>query len=373
MSTNHSDKHTASTENLNIEAQRVLASPATLKQTLPATDPVKQTVLQHRDAIRAVLDGRDHRLIVVVGPCSIHNVDEAMEYATKLRALAAEVSDNLLVVMRAYFEKPRTTVGWKGLINDPFLDDSFRIEAGLQMARKLLLDLSALGLGLATEALDPITPQYLHDLISWTAIGARTTESQTHRELASGLSAPVGFKNGTDGGLGVALNALQSVAHPHRFLGLNEEGQVAITTTKGNSGAHIVLRGGSKGPNYNAQSIAECEAALAANKLPNNIMVDCSHANSNKDHRLQLSVGDSVIEQILAGNQSITGVMYESNSLGGRQDHTPGVAPAAGVSITDACISFAETKTALRKMNEQLGDALKRRKPERESAAIKAA
>lgn len=360
---------TNSTENLNIEAQRVLASPATLKEALPATDPIKKIVHNHREAIRDVLEGRDHRLLVVVGPCSIHNVDEAMEYATRLRVLAEEVNDNLLVVMRAYFEKPRTTVGWKGLINDPFLDDSFRIEAGLQMARKLLLDLSALGLGLATEALDPITPQYLHDLISWTAIGARTTESQTHRELASGLSAPVGFKNGTDGGLGVALNALQSVTHPHRFLGLNEDGQVAITTTRGNPGAHIVLRGGSKGPNYNPQAIAECEAALASNRLPNNIMVDCSHANSNKDHRLQISVGESVSEQILAGNQSITGLMYESNIGEGRQDHTPGVQPAPGVSITDACISFADTQATLRQMNGELGAALRARKPAREQAA----
>jgi len=358
-----------STENLNIEAQRVLASPASLKDMLPASDPIKQTVHRHREVIRDILEGRDHRLLVVVGPCSIHNVDEAMEYATKLRVLAEEVSDNLLVVMRAYFEKPRTTVGWKGLINDPFLDDSFRIEVGLQMARKLLLDLSALGLGLATEALDPITPQYLHDLISWTAIGARTTESQTHRELASGLSAPVGFKNGTDGGLPVALNALQSVAYPHRFLGLNEAGQVAITTTRGNRGAHIVLRGGSKGPNYDAQAIAECEAALLSNNLPNNIMVDCSHANSNKDHRMQVEVGENVSEQILAGNRSITGLMYESNIGEGRQDHSPGVTPAPGISITDACISFAATQNALQKMNDELGAALRARRPARERAA----
>ncbi len=364
---------TNSTENLNIEAQRVLASPATLKEMLPATDAVKRTVHEHRKAVRDILEGRDHRLLVVVGPCSIHNVDEAMEYAAKLRVLADEVNDNLLVVMRAYFEKPRTTVGWKGLINDPFLDDSFRIEAGLQMARKLLLDISSLGLGLATEALDPITPQYLHDLISWTAIGARTTESQTHRELASGLSAPVGFKNGTDGGLEVALNALQSVAHPHRFLGLNEAGQVAITTTRGNSGAHIVLRGGSKGSNYHAEAIADCETALASNNLPNNIMVDCSHANSNKDHRLQLNVGESVSEQILAGNQSITGLMYESNMVEGRQNHTAGVPPTAGLSITDACISFADTQIALRKLNNELGDALQARKPARANAVTRAA
>lgn len=350
------------TENLNIVSQRVLSSPASLKEMLPASRDVRRSIHAHREAIRAVLDGHDHRLLVVVGPCSIHNVDEAMEYAHKLRGLADEVSDNLLIIMRAYFEKPRTTVGWKGLINDPFLDDSFRVETGLEMARKLLLDIATLGLPLATEALDPITPQYLHDLISWTVIGARTTESQTHRELASGLSAPVGFKNGTDGGLEVALNALQSVANPHRFLGLNEAGQVAITTTRGNPGAHIVLRGGSKGPNFDAESIAICEAALAANRLPSNIMVDCSHANSNKDHRLQINVGQNVTEQIVAGNRSITGLMYESNLDAGRQNQVPGEVLAKGVSITDACISFAETEVALKAMNAQIGAALRSRK-----------
>ncbi len=350
------------TENLNIASQRVLASPASLKETLPASTEIQQSIVAHREAISNVLTGDDHRLIVVVGPCSIHNVDEALEYALKLRVLAEEVSDNILVVMRAYFEKPRTTVGWKGLINDPFLDDSFRIESGLQMARKLLLDIAALGLPLATEALDPITPQYLHDLISWTVIGARTTESQTHRELASGLSAPVGFKNGTDGGLDVALNALQSVANPHRFLGLNESGQAAITTTRGNPGAHIVLRGGSGGPNFDAASIARCEAALAANSLSNNIMVDCSHANSNKDHNLQIAVGEDVTRQIINGNTSIVGLMYESNLFPGRQNHVPGEPLEKGVSITDACVSFAETEKALRALSTQLGSVLSQRK-----------
>lgn len=350
------------TENLNIHSQRVLASPASLKESLPATREIRGAIHTHRNAIQAVLNGDDHRLLVVVGPCSIHNVDEALEYAERLRGLAEDVSENLLVIMRAYFEKPRTTVGWKGLINDPFLDDSFRIEAGLQMARKLLLDISALGLPLATEALDPITPQYLHDLISWTAIGARTTESQTHRELASGLSAPVGFKNGTDGGLEVALNALQSVVHPHRFLGLNEAGQVAITTTKGNAGAHIVLRGGSGGPNYDAPAIAACETALAANNLPGNIMVDCSHANSNKDHNLQVKVGEDITQQILDGNRSIMGLMYESNLGAGRQNQVAGEALQKGVSITDACIDFVATQAALREMNSKLGAPLRSRK-----------
>ena len=349
------------TENLNIAAQRVLASPATLKESLPASDSVRASIREHRQAVIDVLEGRDHRLLVVVGPCSIHNVDEALSYALRLRALASEVDDNLLIIMRTYFEKPRTTVGWKGLINDPFLDDSFRIESGLQMARKLLLDLAALGLPLATEALDPITPQYLHDLISWTAIGARTTESQTHRELASGLSAPVGFKNGTDGGLDVVLNALQSVAHPHRFLGINESGEVAITTTRGNPGAHVVLRGGSNGPNYDSAAIERCENALAAKGLPANIMVDCSHANSEKDHQRQIGVGENVARQIQAGNRSIMGLMYESNLHAGRQDQEPGVALAPGVSITDACISFEDTETALRALNMQLGAALKKR------------
>jgi len=350
------------TENLNIAAQRVLASPATLKESLPASDKIKASIAQHRAAIQNVLQGTDPRLLVVVGPCSIHNIDEAREYADQLSELASEVEDNLLVIMRAYFEKPRTTVGWKGLINDPFLDDSFRIESGLQMARKLLLDLSELGLPLATEALDPITPQYLHDLISWTAIGARTTESQTHRELASGLSAPVGFKNGTDGGLEVALNALQSAAHPHRFLGLNEAGQVAITTTRGNPGAHIVLRGGSKGPNYDAVAIAECEAALAHNNLPNNIMVDCSHANSSKDHKRQINVANDVTQQILDGNNSIVGLMFESNLQAGRQDQSPGATLAKGVSITDACVSFADTRAALTNLSSKLGSTLRTRK-----------
>ena len=357
------------TENLNIESQRVLASPAALKQKLPASLEIRSSVRDHRNAIRDVLNGADHRLLVVVGPCSIHNVDEARDYALRLRALAHEVQHNVLLIMRAYFEKPRTTVGWKGLINDPFLDDSFRIEAGLQMARTLLLDLAALGLPLATEALDPVTPQYLHDLISWTAIGARTTESQTHRELASGLSAPVGFKNGTDGGLDVALNALQSVAHPHRFLGVNENGQVAITTTRGNAAAHVVLRGGSRGPNYDTAAIADCEAALAAKRLPANIMVDCSHANSGKDHRNQAVVANAIADQISAGNRSLVGLMLESNIAAGNQSLTPGEPLAPGISITDACIDFEQTEATIRELSERLAQPLRARLAGRRRAA----
>lgn len=365
MSTTQPSEPAAETENLNIGSQRVLASPASLKQTLPASDAIKTSVRVHRRAIKNVLAGTDHRFLVVAGPCSIHNVDEALEYADALKILAAEVSDNLLIIMRAYFEKPRTTVGWKGLINDPFLDDSFRIEAGVQMARQLLLDMAELGLPLSTEALDPIMPQYLHDLISWTAIGARTTESQTHRELASGLSSPVGFKNGTDGSLDVALNALQSVAHPHRFLGINESGEVAITTTRGNPAAHIVLRGGSQGPNYSAEQVATCEAALGANNLAQNIMIDCSHANSAKDHQKQIGVAQDVAQQISAGNTSIVGIMLESNLAAGRQNLETGVGLKKGVSITDACVSFEETRELLLELNDELAASLRARNRER--------
>ena len=367
MSTTSANEPAAETENLNIASQRVLASPASLKQSLPATDAIKTSVRTHRRAIKNVLAGTDQRFLVVAGPCSIHNVDEALEYADKLKHLAAEVSDNLLIIMRAYFEKPRTTVGWKGLINDPFLDDSFRIEAGVQMARQLLLDMAELGLPLSTEALDPIMPQYLHDLISWTAIGARTTESQTHRELASGLSSPVGFKNGTDGSLDVALNALQSVAHPHRFLGINEAGEVAITTTSGNPAAHIVLRGGSKGPNYSPEQVAACEAALRENNLDQNIMIDCSHANSAKNHQKQIGVARNVAQQITAGNNSIVGIMLESNLAAGRQNLQPGIELTKGVSITDACVSFTETRELLLELQDELAGPLGQRK--REQAA----
>ncbi|MFT4563330.1 MAG: 3-deoxy-7-phosphoheptulonate synthase [Gammaproteobacteria bacterium] len=350
-------------ENVNIESQQILATPADIKRLLPVSATAARSIAEHRRRIHDVLMGVNHRLLVVVGPCSIHDVDEALEYSKRLANVAREINDHVIVVMRAYFEKPRTTVGWKGFINDPFLDGSFRLDDGIRMARRLLCDISELDLPLATEALDPITPQYLHDLIAWSVIGARTTESQTHREMASGLSAPVGFKNGTDGGLDVALNAIQSAAHPHRFLGINEAGQVAITTTKGNACAHIVLRGGSNGPNYKSEQIAECEQALKARNLPAKIMVDCSHANSNKNYQHQRLVVEDIARQIVAGNSSIVGLMLESNINEGNQSHEPNRSLQRGVSITDACISFEETEQLLRFLYRESGASLLSRHP----------
>lgn len=354
--------HHEKLENLNIESHRVLVTPEELKARLPATETARESVQHAREAVRAVLSGDDHRLLVVVGPCSIHDVAAAREYAERLRRLAGEVGDSLLLVMRAYFEKPRTTVGWKGLINDPHLDDTFCIDEGLALARRLLLDIAELGLPLSTEALDPITPQYLQDLIAWSAIGARTTESQTHREMASGLSCAVGFKNGTDGSLDVAVNALQSVARPHRFLGIDPDGKVAVLHTRGNRFAHIVLRGGSQGPNYDAGSIAACEAALA--KLPGrpNIMVDCSHANAAKDHRRQPAVARAVRDQIVAGNESIIGLMIESHLHEGNQAMTGGPASLRyGVSITDPCIDWETTEALLQELAATLREPLAKR------------
>ncbi len=350
------------TDNLNIRAQQVLIPPAELKAAHPLPASAEQMVSRSRSAVADILARRDPRLLVVVGPCSIHDVDGAMDYAQRLAALARTLEDDLLIVMRAYFEKPRTTVGWKGLINDPHLDDTFEVAEGLHIARKLLLDIAALGLPLSTEALDPITPQYLQDLISWSAIGARTTESQTHREMASGLSSAVGFKNGTDGGLAVALNALQSVASPHRFLGINPDGQVAVLQTGGNLNAHIVLRGGSNGPNYDEVSIKRCETELAAAGLKQNIMVDCSHANSNKDHNRQPMVAREVARQIRGGNSSIMGLMIESNLAEGNQSlNADRTAMRYGVSVTDACIDWETTESLLRELAEEIGPTLKAR------------
>ncbi|RYZ91785.1 MAG: 3-deoxy-7-phosphoheptulonate synthase, partial [Moraxellaceae bacterium] len=305
---------------------------------------------------------KDHRLIVVIGPCSIHDPAAAMDYARRLKTLADEVSDSLYIVMRVYFEKPRTTVGWKGLINDPYLNDSFKIQDGLHVGRKLLLDISELGLPAATEALDPISPQYLHDLISWSAIGARTTESQTHREMASGLSSAVGFKNGTDGSLTVAINALQSVSSPHRFLGINKDGRVSVVHTRGNAYGHVVLRGGNGKPNYDSVSVALCEKELVAAGVPNNIMVDCSHANSNKSHELQPLVMDNVANQILEGNTSIIGLMVESNIGAGSQKIPADLSKLTyGVSVTDACIDWPTTEIALRSMRAKIKTAMQGR------------
>lgn len=343
-------------ENLNVLANEILQPPHALKEGLEAPNDVIELVSDARNQIRNILERRDHRLLVVVGPCSIHDVDAAMDYADRLKNVADMTSDSLYIVMRAYFEKPRTTVGWKGLINDPYLDDSFHIEDGIRIARKLLIEISRIGLPLSTEALDPITPQYLHDLITWSAIGARTTESQTHREIASGLSSAVGFKNGTDGSLEVAINALQSVTKPHRFLGINQSGQVAIIHTRGNDLAHIVLRGGYNGPNYNAKAIAECEDALSNAGLAQNVMVDCSHANSNKDHRRQPIVASDIAEQIESGNRSIIGVMLESNITEGNQKLTKEL--TYGVSITDACIGWSETENLLTSLADRLRQKL---------------
>jgi len=293
-------------ENINIELPEILITPSELKREIPISDKARETISNGRKAIENILTRKDHRIVVVVGPCSIHDIKAAHDYAHKLKELADKVSDTLLIVMRVYFEKPRTTTGWKGLINDPFMNDSFKITDGLHIGRQLLHDVLEIGLPTATEALDPISPQYMQDLIAWSAIGARTTESQTHREMASGLSSSVGFKNGTDGSLTVAINALQSVASAHRFLGINSDGKVSVITTKGNPYAHIVLRGGNGKPNYDSVSVSICEQELNAAGITPNIMVDCSHANSNKDHDLQPLVLDNVANQIVEGNTSLS-------------------------------------------------------------------
>lgn len=345
--------------NLNVESQEILITPDSLKADIPVTEEAYQVISTGRDAVRNILNRKDHRIMVVIGPCSIHDPKMAIEYAKRLKALSEEVDDTLLLVMRVYFEKPRTTTGWKGLINDPHLNDSFKIEEGLHIGRQLLLDIAHIGLPTATEALDPISPQYLQDLISWSAIGARTTESQTHREMASGLSSAVGFKNGTDGSLDVAINALKSVSSPHRFLGINQQGQVAIIHTKGNKFGHVVLRGGAGKPNYDSVSVALCEDTLRKAGVATNIMVDCSHANSNKDHGLQPLVADNITNQILEGNTSIMGLMIESNLEEGNQPIPEKLSDLKpGVSITDACIGWNSTEQLLRSMRDKLKDVL---------------
>ena len=305
-------------ENLNVAGHEILITPEKLKERLPVTAAARASVQRAREQVNAVLRGDDYRLLAIVGPCSIHDPAAALEYGERLATLAQRVAEVILIVMRAYFEKPRSTVGWKGLINDPYLDDTFRVADGLAMARQLLIDLAELGLPLSTEALNAITPQYLQDLIAWSAIGARTSESQTHREMASGLSSAVGFKNGTDGSLDAAINAMHSVAEPHRFLGINPSGQVSVIETRGNPNAHIVLRGGADGPNYDAASIAACERKMVQAELRPAIMVDCSHANSNKNPATQPEVARSVVEQIRTGNRSVVGLMLESTRASAR-------------------------------------------------------
>ena len=323
-----------------------LIAPRALKEQLPVDEAIVATVVEARETIRKILRGADRRMLCIVGPCSIHDPECALDFAQRLRKLKDAVAGQLYVVMRVYFEKPRTTVGWKGLINDPHMDDSCDIPQGLRIARTLLIDINRMGLAAGTETLDPITPQYIADLISWSAIGARTTESQTHREMASGLSMPVGFKNSTEGNLQVAINAIQSARRAHAFLGITQDGVNGIVRTTGNPDTHIVLRGGKK-PNFDAASIAESVQMLSAAGLEPRVMVDCSHAQTNKDYRKQPEVFGALIEQIRAGSDAILGAMLESNLEAGNQSLTDRAALKYGVSITDPCIDWATTERCL--------------------------
>jgi len=345
--------------NINVDSQSLLPTPAEIKESLPLSQSTENFIADNRNIVKNILEHKDPRLFLVVGPCSIHDTEAAIDYAHKLKKLADEVSDSLFIIMRVYFEKPRTTVGWKGLINDPLMDDSFHIEKGLYTARKLLLDLAEIGLPTATEALDPITPQYLSDLITWTAIGARTTESQTHREMASGLSSPIGFKNGTDGSLEVAINALHSAAMPHHFLGINQQGQCAVFHTKGNTFGHVVLRGGGGKSNYDINSIHACEEELSAADLAMNIAVDCSHGNSQKKPENQAKVVDDCVSQIQNGNKSIISLMLESHLGWGNQSIPEDLNKLQyGVSVTDACIDWETTKNIILTTQSKLKDIL---------------
>jgi 3-deoxy-7-phosphoheptulonate synthase len=338
-----------------IENSHILITPKELKVKIPLTKTAEKTVLSSRKELEAILDGLDCRKFIVVGPCSIHDVKAAQEYAQRLKTLADKVKDQLLLIMRVYFEKPRTTVGWKGLINDPDMDDSFQIEKGLLMARNLLINLAEMGLPTATEALDPIIPQYISELISWSAIGARTTESQTHREMASGLSMPVGFKNGTDGGIQVALNAMQSASIPHNFLGIDQRGRVSVFKTKGNAYGHIILRGGGGKPNFDAANVKRVEDKLQQANLPPRIVIDCSHGNSNKDYKLQAVAFENAIQQIVDGNISIVGMMLESHLYEGSQSIPCNLEELKyGVSVTDKCIGWEETEKLILSAHEKL-------------------
>lgn len=349
-------------DNLAVSNEETLITPEALEQRLPVSDRALTTVAGGRLAIKNILSRQDPRLFVIVGPCSIHDPVAAMDYARRLKRLADEVDDTLVLVMRTYFQKPRTSLGWKGFINDPYMDESFDITEGLLQARKLLIEVAQLGLPTATEALDPVTPQYLQDLISWSAIGARTTEAQTHREMASGLSSPVGFKNGTDGNLDAAINALRSVSAPHRFLGINHQGKVGIIHTKGNCHAHIVLRGGGGRPNYDSGKVDACEEQLREARLPVNIIIDCSHANSGKNPDLQPLVMKSVSNQIVEGNRSIVGLMMESNINRGRQSIPKDLSTLEyGVSVTDACVDWETTTRMIQELRNRVGEALSQR------------
>ena len=333
-----------------VDMEEVVA-PVQLHQDFPVTETASTTIIDARQAIHNVLHDNDDRLLVIIGPCSIHDTKAAREYAEHLSSVRDQLNDQLIIVMRVYFEKPRTTVGWKGLINDPDLDESFDINKGLRLARSLLLDLNTMGIPVATEYLDLITPQYLSDLVAWGAIGARTTESQVHRELASGLSCPVGFKNATDGSIMVAVDAIRASQCPHHFLSVTKAGHSAIFTTAGNEDSHLILRGG-KQPNYDAQHIASATQTMESSGLSPNIMVDFSHANSQKQHQKQLEVGADIAEQIAAGNRNIIGAMIESHLVAGRQEKIPGKILVYGQSITDACLGLDDSKALLERLAE---------------------
>ncbi|WP_108651743.1 3-deoxy-7-phosphoheptulonate synthase [Dongshaea marina] len=355
-------ENTSALTDVHIKSEQVLISPASLAEMIPVSAGAHQFIAGARQTIADIIHHRDPRLLVVIGPCSIHDLDAAREYAKRLKELHDRYRESLYIVMRVYFEKPRTTVGWKGLINDPHMDGSFDVETGLRQARELLCDLAEMELPVATEALDPISPQYLAELFSWSAIGARTTESQTHREMASGLSMPVGFKNGTDGLLATAINALQAASSGHRFMGINHQGQVALLQTDGNPDGHIILRGG-KTPNYDSVNVSLAEQALQSAGMNPSIMIDCSHGNSNKDYRLQTLVADNVLHQLQEGNRSIMGIMIESHLVEGQQSaDQPKHQMVFGQSITDACISWEQTEQLLEKCASQLDLVLHQRR-----------
>ncbi len=346
--------HTTKTDDVHIDELRPLLPPAILMEELPISDSAATMISQARADIANIFNGSDDRLLVVVGPCSIHDTEAAIDYAKRLKAIVDQHKDELLIVMRVYFEKPRTTVGWKGLINDPYLDGSFNINQGLRIARKLLIDVAEIGLPTGCEFLDTISPQFFADLVSWGAIGARTTESQIHRELASGLSMPIGFKNGTDGSTQIAIDAIGAASHPHHFLSVTKQGISAIVTTSGNKDCHIILRGSNKGPNYDKDAVTEATDLLEKNNLDIQLMVDCSHGNSNKDFSRQPIVAEDVGQQIANGSKAIAGVMIESHLFEGNQKKPE----AYGVSITDACISWETTESVL----EGLANSIKLRR-----------
>ncbi|MFP4144361.1 MAG: 3-deoxy-7-phosphoheptulonate synthase [Phycisphaeraceae bacterium] len=344
------------TQNINVLATTPLIGPRDLERELPLTEAAHRTVIEGRRAVKGILTGEDERLLAIVGPCSIHDVEAALDYAHRLAELKKRYADRLYVIMRVYFEKPRTTIGWKGLINDPHLDGTFDIEHGLRLARKLLLDITDLGLAAGTEMLDPITPQYIDDLVSWASIGARTTESQTHRQMASGLSMPVGFKNSTDGQVQVAADAMKSARSPHHFLGIDEEGRSCLVATRGNTDGHLILRGGGGKPNYDPSAVAEAAKRLEEAGLPPRLMVDCSHANSGKRFERQERVWTSILRQRAAGNSPVIGAMLESNLGEGRQDLADDKSELKyGISVTDECIGWAKTEELLAEAYERMG------------------